>query len=84
METLTSRFEPSGRILIPAEWRRRLNLRPGEDILLGLENGQIVILGTREQVVRKAQQRMKMFGDPNKLWSEELSQERREEAERER
>ncbi len=84
MEMFTSRMEPSGRLLIPAEWRKRLNLRPGEDILLGLENGQIVILGSREQVVRKIQKRMKAFGGPERLWSEELSAERREEAGRER
>ena len=83
METTTSRLEPSGRLLIPAEWRRRLNLRPGEDVLLGFENGQIVILGSREQVVRQLQERMKAYGDPNRLWSEELSAERREEAGRE-
>ena len=84
METVTSRLEPSGRLLIPVDWRRRLNLHPGGDILLGLEDDQIVILGSRESVVRKVQERMKTYEDPDRLWTEELSAERREEAERER
>jgi AbrB family looped-hinge helix DNA binding protein len=83
METTTSRLESSGRLLIPAEWRKRLNLQPGQDVLLGLENDQIVILGNREQVVRQVQQRMKSYGDPDRVWSEELSAERRDEAGRE-
>jgi len=53
------------------------------NILLGFENGQILILGSREQVVRQVQERMKSYGDPARLWSEELSAERREEAGRE-
>lgn len=84
METTTSRLEASGTLLIPAEWRRRLNLKPGQDIVLGLEDNQIRILGSREQVIREVQNELRKYGDPNRLWSEELSSERREEVDRER
>ena len=82
METFSVRLDGSGRILLPAKIRKQLKLEKGTVVIGRLEEEQL-ILWTRAQALRKAQEYFSQFrkkGD--KLWSDELIEERREEARR--
>lgn len=38
---LSARVSAGGRIVIPVQYRRALRLRPGDEVLLSLEDGQL-------------------------------------------
>lgn len=72
-----------GRINIPAEYRRALGLVDGDEVLVGMEEGAIWIQ-TRNASLERARRLVRPYvggGRPSML--EELSRERRAEAERE-
>jgi DNA-binding transcriptional regulator/RsmH inhibitor MraZ len=76
-------LDGSGRILLPAKVRKQLKLEKGTVVIGRLEKEQL-ILWTRAQALRKAQEYFSQFckkGD--KPWSDELIEERREESRRE-
>ncbi len=83
METFKVKLDGSGRILLPVKVRKELKLEKGAVVIGRLEKEQL-ILWTRAQALREAQEYFSKFrkkGD--KLWSDELIEERREEARRE-
>jgi len=83
MEQFAVKLDGSGRILLPAKIRKHLKLEKGAVVIGRLDKEQL-ILWTRAQALRKAQEYFSQFrkkGD--KLWSDELIEERREEARRE-
>ena len=82
MEIITAKLEKSGRLLIPAGIRRRLNLKAGSEVLLQVDETGIR-LGTREQALARVHKRLRRYIPANRVLSEELIQERRAEAERE-
>lgn len=72
-----------GRINIPAEYRRALGLVDGDEVLVGMEEGAIRIQ-TRKASLERARRLVRPYvvdGGPS--MSEELSRERRTEAESE-
>ena len=81
MEQLTSRVEPSGRILIPAVLRRKLGIKSGEELIIVEEDGGIHI-HTRASALKKVRDYFAPFSDGTSL-SEELIRDRRREARRE-
>ena len=82
MATVTAKLEKSGRVLIPAENRRQLNLMAGSEILLRVDDTGLT-LGTREQALDSIRKRLREFIPPDRILSEELTQERRAEFEKE-
>ena len=83
MEIRAAALEKSGRLLIPAEWRRQLNLQPGQELILRFEDDRIVILGTRADAVKRVQAKIRQYIPAGRMLSEELLADRRDEAERE-
>lgn len=76
--------DSSGRILLPAKVRRQLQLRAGARLIAEVKKEKLV-LETQLQAVRRVQAYFSRFSPKNgKLISEELIEERREEARRER
>lgn len=75
------RVGPQGRVVIPAAVRQALGVEVGEELIMRVDDGRMV-LERREDVVRRLRER---FADvaPGRLLSEELISERREEARRE-
>jgi len=84
MEQFTVSVDGSGRILIPAKVRKQLNLRKGSELIARMDNKQRLVLNTRAQALRQAQEFFSKLRPEGTLWSEELIRERREEARRER
>ena len=79
MDTTTAKLEPSGRILIPAEWRKKMNLKPGTDVILRLDDSGIHVIGTQLQALRRIQAKLSALA-PERMLSEELIVERTKEA----
>ena len=83
MEQFAVKLDGSGRILLPAKVRKQLKLEKGTVVIGRLEKEQL-ILWTRAQALRRVQAYFSQFR-PNdgKLLSDELIEDRREEARRE-
>ena len=81
MGPITSRLEPSGRLLIPAAIRRKLGLKAGEELIIVEEDGGLQIY-TRAAALKKVQDYFAQFNDGTSM-SEELIRDRRLEAKRE-
>lgn len=69
-----------GRIVIPAAFRRALNMKPGDDVILEFEDGELRVR-TRAAGIRRAQEILgKYLTGPSPV--DELIAERRAEAAR--
>jgi len=70
-----------GRLVIPAAYRKALGLKPGDEVLLTLEDGEIRVVSTRQAIAR-AQTLLRRYVPKGRSLSEELIKERREKAAR--
>jgi AbrB family looped-hinge helix DNA binding protein len=77
-ERLKVRVGPQGRIVIPAALREELGVGPGQELVARVEDGRL-ILERREDVVRRLKGRF-VHVPSDRVLSEELIGERREEA----
>jgi AbrB family looped-hinge helix DNA binding protein len=86
-----SQFEPissstkineNGRILIPAAMREQMDLKPGDSVVLTLEN-DVLRVESYLAVVRKIQEEFKQFRKPGGSVVDDFIAEKREEARRE-
>lgn len=82
MDTVTVKLEKSGRVLIPAAIRRKLNLKEGSEVILHVDETGIR-MGTRQQALARIHERLRRYIPKDRTLSEELIQERRAETERE-
>ena len=77
------KLDGSGRILLPAKVRKQLKLEEGAAMIGRLDKGKL-ILWTQAQAIRDAQEYFSQFRkEGDKLLSDELIEDRREEARRE-
>ena len=67
-----------GRVVLPAEYRRKLGLKPGDDLIMVLEEGEVRVL-TPARAVQRAQALVRRHIPAERRLSEELLRERREE-----
>ena len=82
MAETTTRLGPSGRTVIPAEYRKALGVEVGDEMVLRLEEGEIRVTG-RAQAIRRAQRTIRRYVGAGRLLSEELIASRRAEADAE-
>jgi bifunctional DNA-binding transcriptional regulator/antitoxin component of YhaV-PrlF toxin-antitoxin module len=83
MEQFTVKVDGSGRILLPAKVRKQMNLRKDSTLIAKLDK-QKLVLNTRAEALRKAQEFFSKLRPAGVLWSDEIIKDRREEARRER
>ena len=76
--TETARIDKSGRVLIPAHYRKALGLGAGDEVVVMLEGDSVRLL-TARRALHEARQLLKLSGRGRKLTGE-LIQERRAEA----
>jgi AbrB family looped-hinge helix DNA binding protein len=77
----TVRISEGGRIVIPAAFRKALNVKPGDEVVLELEDG-VVRVRTRAEGIRRAREILsKYLQGPSPV--DELIAEHRAEAARE-
>ena len=82
MTAIKTKLGKGGRVVIPAAYRKRLGIEPGDEIIVSFENGEIKITTVRE-AVRRAQEIVRRFVPEGVSLVDELIQERRREAARE-
>ena len=82
MQPVWARMDRNGRILIPAEQRRALGLRPGDRVAIQVKDGEALIF-SQTQGIKKAQELVAKYIPPGRSLSDELIAERRAEAARE-
>ena len=82
MAAIKTKLGKGGRVVIPAEYRKRLGIEPGDEIIVSFEDGEIKITTVRE-AVRRAQEIVRRFVPEGVSLVDELIQERRREAARE-
>ena len=80
--TAAVRVAEGGRIVIPAEYRKILGLKVGDEVILVLEGEEVRLL-TRRQAIKRAQEMVRRYVPEGRSLSEELIAERRAEVERE-
>ncbi len=79
--TRTTEIRQGGRIVIPVEFRRALDIREGDKVQVRLENGELRITTRRAQINAAHKKFQALFpADDGRCWSEELMVERRSEA----
>lgn len=83
MNNLTVTVDGSGRILLPAEVRKELDLSKGSTLILNVRDDGLM-LTTRAQAIQRAQEFCSRLKPRKILASEELIRDRRREARRER
>lgn len=70
-----------GRLVVPATFRKALGIKPGDEVVMVLEEGELRVLGARQAIAR-AQSLVRRYVPEGRSLSQELIQERREEASR--
>lgn len=81
MGELKTKISKDGRLVIPAEFRKAMGVKPGDEVVLVLEEGELRVIGVREAIAR-AQALVRRYVSEGRSLSQELIQERREEASR--
>ena len=81
MTDFKTRIGEGGRLVIPSSYRKALGLKPGDEVVLLLEEREIRIVSTRH-AIRQAQALVRRYIPEGRSLSEELIQERRDEAAR--
>ena len=81
-EEARARINENGRLVIPASFRKALDINPGDEVVLRLEDNQLHIF-TLKKRLESAQKLVKRHLKPGESLVDELISERREAARRE-
>jgi AbrB family looped-hinge helix DNA binding protein len=79
---LTTSVGEGGRVVIPANLRKKMGLNVGDQVVLRVENDELRIF-TRKQALRQAQAFVRGLVEPGVSLANELMEERRAEAQNE-
>jgi AbrB family looped-hinge helix DNA binding protein len=79
---IRARVNENGRVVIPASFRKALDINAGDEIVLRIEDDELRIT-TLKQRLEKARRRIRRYVKPGKSLVDELIAERREAARRE-
>ena len=77
------RVDGTGRILIPAELRKKLGMSPGDTVTITEAPSGRIVVESAAPLLREAQEYFRSIAPADALWSDELIAERRKEARRE-
>jgi AbrB family looped-hinge helix DNA binding protein len=78
-----ARVDSTGRVLIPAEVRKRLGMKPGATVTITEGPSGRIVVEPALALLREAQEYFQSIAPASVLWSDELIAERRKEARRE-
>ena len=76
MNVVKTKLGENGEIVIPAEYLQVLELQFGDEVILRLEDGEILVV-TSKQAIRKAQELVQQYLPEERSLSDELIAERR-------
>jgi AbrB family looped-hinge helix DNA binding protein len=83
MSATRARVDSHGRVVIPAEFRRRLGIHEGDTVTLSVEDGELRLI-TLDEAIRRAQALVAELVPPGVSLVDELLADRRAEVEAER
>jgi AbrB family looped-hinge helix DNA binding protein len=78
---MKTKLREGGRLVIPSAYRKALGLKPGDEVLLSLEDGEIRVVSVCQAVAR-AQTLVRRYIPEGRNLSGELIKDRRKEAAR--
>ncbi len=78
-----ARVNENGRVVIPASYRKALGIKPGDEVILRMEDDELRIT-TMKRRIERARRRVRKYVEPGVSLADELIAERREAAKRER
>ncbi len=76
---MKTRLDKGGRLVIPAEFRRVLGLRTGDEVILRLKDGEVRLIPLREAITL-AQKKVREYVPEDVSLVDALIRDRREEA----
>lgn len=79
MKEIRTKVGEGGRLVIPAAYRKALGLKPGDKVILVLEEGELRVV-TARQAIERAQSVVRKYISEGRSLSQELIGERRKEA----
>lgn len=79
---LKTKMGRNGRVVVPVEFRRRLNLQPGDELVVRLEENQLSLIPLR-YALAQAQKIVRQYVPEEVSLVEALLEDRRAEADRE-
>ena len=82
MADVRLRVNENGRVVLPAAFRKALNIRPGDQVLARLEGDEVRIT-TLKHRIEQAQRHVRQFVKSGRSLGDELIAERREAAQHE-
>lgn len=82
MLQVRARLNANGRVVIPAAVRKALDLRPGDELIMRIEDGELR-LSTRRQALARARRMIRECIPSDEDLTQSLIDDRRGEAERE-
>lgn len=80
---LRTKLDQNGRVVIPASFRQALGIEAGDDVVLRLDEGELRIT-TQQARIQRAQRRAERYARGGRSAVDELLEERRREAAKEK
>lgn len=78
MESRTCMVDNQGRIMLPADWRKRFQVGPATQLVVREDRNGALVVETREQGLRRAQELVARYIPPHSgSMADELLEERR-------
>lgn len=76
------KVDEAGRVLVPAEFRKALGIKPGDHLIMRVEDGELRLWTFRE-ATRRVREMIAPYTVPGRSVADDLIEDRRREAERE-
>ncbi len=83
MKSTRTHLSQGGRVVIPADYREALGLKPGDDVVLVLEENEVRLV-TPLQMIKRVQSLVRQHVPRSRKLADELIADRRKEVRREK
>ena len=77
---IVAKLEEGGRVIIPAAYRKAVDIKPGDKLIITLEEDGTIRIIPPKTAIRQIRELVRKYIPEGRLLSEELIQERRAEA----